>query len=162
MKRIHIVGRKNSGKTTLVVEIVEELVRRGMKVGTIKHTPHTHELDVPGKDSHRHRVAGGFPAAIVAKDLTAVFTPTDPDSNYYEVLERHFENCDLVIVEGDIESPEPKIEVWRQDTGTVPIVHERGDIHAVVTDDEIVTAVPVWGREDIGAICDKILAIKRG
>ena len=46
MKRLHIIGGKNHGKTTLVVELVEEFTRRGMTVGTIKHTHHQHELDV--------------------------------------------------------------------------------------------------------------------
>ena len=56
--RIHVVGRRNHGKTTLLVELVEELCRRGLRVGTLKHSSHTHELDTPGKDSHRHRLAG--------------------------------------------------------------------------------------------------------
>ena len=52
MKRLHIVGGKNHGKTTLIMELVKELNRRGQTVGTIKHTHHQHELDVPGKDSY--------------------------------------------------------------------------------------------------------------
>ena len=58
MRRIHIIGRKNSGKTTLVVELVQQLSAMGKRVATIKHTHHRHELDVPGKDSYRHREAG--------------------------------------------------------------------------------------------------------
>ncbi|MEO2032331.1 MAG: molybdopterin-guanine dinucleotide biosynthesis protein B, partial [Planctomycetaceae bacterium] len=57
-KRIHIVGRKNSGKTGLIVELVSFLTDLGYCVGTIKHTHHDHELDTPGKDSYRHCAAG--------------------------------------------------------------------------------------------------------
>jgi hypothetical protein len=32
MKRLHIIGGKNHGKTTLVVELVKELTRRGVSV----------------------------------------------------------------------------------------------------------------------------------
>ncbi len=53
-RRIHIVGRKNSGKTTLIVELVSHLTNLDYRVGTIKHTHHHHELDTPGKDSFRH------------------------------------------------------------------------------------------------------------
>ena len=34
---IAVVGRHNSGKTTLVVKLIEELVARGHDVGSIKH-----------------------------------------------------------------------------------------------------------------------------
>ena len=44
MRRLHIIGRKNHGKTQLVVELVEELTVRGLRVATIKHTHHHHEL----------------------------------------------------------------------------------------------------------------------
>ena len=58
MRRLHVLGRKNHGKTTLVAELVAELTRRGWRIGTIKHTHHHHELDTPGKDSWMHRQAG--------------------------------------------------------------------------------------------------------
>lgn len=75
LKRIHIVGRKNTGKTSLVVELIAELRRRGLTVGTIKHTPHDHEVDLPGKDSFRHFEAGAVPAALVTASKTAIFLP---------------------------------------------------------------------------------------
>ena len=53
-----ITGWKNSGKTTLIVALVEEFTRRGLRVSTIKHAHHAFDIDVPGKDSHRHRLAG--------------------------------------------------------------------------------------------------------
>ncbi len=78
--RLHIIGRKNAGKTTLVVELIERLTGRGLVVGSIKHTHHRHELDVPGKDSYRHREAGAAPVAIVSPGMTAVFRPNRPAS----------------------------------------------------------------------------------
>ncbi len=118
MKRIHIVGRKNNGKTKLVMDLVGEMVRRGLRVGTIKHSPHNHELDVPGKDSFRQREAGANPAAIVTQQLIGLFAPRDPDGDVYERLGAMFADCDLVLVEGDIEADGMKIEVWRETVGT--------------------------------------------
>ncbi len=34
MRRIYIIGGKNHGKTMLVAELVTELTRRGLRVGT--------------------------------------------------------------------------------------------------------------------------------
>ena len=56
MKILGVVGTKNTGKTTLVTLIVSELVNRGYRVGTVKHTHH--ELDLEGKDTWKHREAG--------------------------------------------------------------------------------------------------------
>jgi molybdopterin-guanine dinucleotide biosynthesis adapter protein len=56
MKIVAVAGTKNTGKTTLVTLLVEELVRRGFQVGTVKHT-HV-KLDMEGKDTWKHREAG--------------------------------------------------------------------------------------------------------
>jgi len=72
VRRIHIVGRKNHGKTTLMVDLIEEFTRRGLRVGSMKHSIHVHELDQPGKDSYRHRHAGADPSAVVTRDMVCV------------------------------------------------------------------------------------------
>ncbi|HEU4780441.1 MAG TPA: molybdopterin-guanine dinucleotide biosynthesis protein B, partial [Steroidobacteraceae bacterium] len=65
---VAIVGRQGSGKTTLIERLIPALQRRGLTVSTIKHTHHHQiELDVPGKDSYRHRMAGAS-EVIVASD----------------------------------------------------------------------------------------------
>ena len=62
--RLHIVGRRNAGKTTLVCELIAAIQDRGFRVATVKHTHHNHELDTPGKDSFRHRQAGAAAVGI--------------------------------------------------------------------------------------------------
>ena len=59
MKIFGLVGWSGSGKTTLMVSLLPELVGRGITVSTIKHTHHNVDVDKPGKDSYRHRNAGG-------------------------------------------------------------------------------------------------------
>jgi molybdopterin-guanine dinucleotide biosynthesis protein B len=159
MNRIHIVGRQNHGKTTLVVELVEELMRRGIRVGTIKHSSHSHELDTPGKDSHRQRIAGASPAAIVTADLIGVYVPRRNASDFYAQLEPMFVDCELVLVEGHIDGQALKIEVWRQDVGGPCLALDRGDIAAVVSDDPLDLEIPVWPRSNIGRLADKILTV---
>ena len=56
---VSFVGRHNSGKTTLLEKVIAELVSRGLNIGTIKHHGHPDfDIDIPGKDSFRHRAAG--------------------------------------------------------------------------------------------------------
>ena len=59
-----ISGRKNTGKTKIVCEIVKELSERGYDVATIKHDGHEFEPDRPGTDTFRHLNAGAFGTAI--------------------------------------------------------------------------------------------------
>ncbi len=49
-----VVGRKNAGKTTLVVRLAAELRTRGLRVMTIKHGSHTFNLDPATTDTYRH------------------------------------------------------------------------------------------------------------
>lgn len=146
MKRLHIVGRKNHGKTTLMVELVRELTHRGWRVGTIKHSCHRHELDTPQTDSFRHRRAGAAPASIVSTDLVGIFLPREPGDDDYARLAPLYADCDLVLVEGHIDLPGTKIEVWRAELGTSCLAAERPGIAAVVTDDPVDVSVSVIPR----------------
>ena len=159
MQCIHIVGRQNHGKTTLMVELLEELTRRGIRPGTIKHTSHSHELDTPGKDSFRHRQSGANPVAIISKDLIGVYLPREPRADFYESLAAIFAGCDLVLVEGHLDGPGAKIEVWRETVGGSPLAAERQEIVAVVSNDPVPHDVPVWSRSDITSLADHVLAL---
>ena len=166
MKRIHIIGRKNSGKTTLIVELVTELTRQGYRVGTIKHTHHDHELDTPGKDSHRHREAGSSAVGILTNGMNAIFWPSvknesaDPQSNSekYQEFASMMNECDVVLVEGDSKTTAPKIEVFRAANGNGPMAMFDTTIHAIVTDDEpvIEPAVAIWNRSDLNSIINNV------
>lgn len=167
MKRIHIVGRKNSGKTTLIVDLVTELTRQGYRVGTIKHTHHDHELDAPGKDSHRHREAGSAAVGILTRGMNAIFWPvpnTKPNpTGKYEQFDAMMQDCDIVLVEGDSRSDAPKVEVYRAnpDDGETrnPIATSDPSILAVVTDDAPEVNQPIWPRDDLNSLVDQLKAV---
>jgi molybdopterin-guanine dinucleotide biosynthesis protein B len=161
MQRIHIVGRKNHGKTQLVVELVEEFTRRGLRVGTIKHTHHRHELDTPGKDSHRHRTSGAAVVGVVSQGMCAVFVPTPPTAGVldrYAAMSPMFDACDIVLVEGDSQTDAPKIEVWRAVQQTAPLAAIDAAILAVVTDDALDLRAPLLRRSDVPRLADWLLA----
>jgi molybdopterin-guanine dinucleotide biosynthesis protein MobB len=43
------IGKSGSGKTTLLEKVIAELVRRGVRVGAIKHDAHRFEIDTPAR-----------------------------------------------------------------------------------------------------------------
>lgn len=161
MRRIHVIGRKNHGKTQLIVELVGEFCRRGLRVATIKHTHHHHELDTPGKDSHRHRQAGAAAVGILSRSMSAVFWPADKERSQgegrYTTFETQFADFDVVLVEGDTQTIAPKIEVWRQELGTEPIACQDHTILAVITDSNPGVEVAIQPRSNVEGVASWIL-----
>lgn len=165
MRKIHIVGRRNSGKTTLIRELIPYFASLGMRVGTIKHTHHHHELDTPGKDSCLHRQAGAAVVGIISRGMQAVFIPHPPSQEVfdpYAEMSPSFENCDLVLVEGDWEAQAIKVEVWRAGSHSLPVAIERSDIAAVVSDDPLACDLPCWPRSDVPNIGQNLIHLALG
>lgn len=158
MKRVHIIGRKNHGKTTLLVELVRASVAAGLRVGTIKHTHHRHELDVEGKDSHAHRVAGAEAVAIISPSLSALFLADEATKdNRYAALLYHFRHFDLLLVEGDSSTTAPKLEVWRAERQTDPIAASDNSVLALVTDDPSPIPMRCLPRSQVASLLAWIL-----
>lgn len=156
------MGRKNSGKTTLVEDLVTHFTRQGLRVGTIKHTHHQHELDVPGKDSHRHREAGAVVVGILSPRMTAVFRPHEvgPDTaDRYAALAPLFADCDVVLVEGHLALSGPKLEVWRAGVDQPPLAMEHDGIVAVITDDPCLAKVPTFPRHNLNRAMAEVLRL---
>ena len=72
MRIIGLAGWSGSGKTTLVTSVIPVLVKRGLKVATVKHAHHEFDTDQPGKDSWLHRQAGASEVAIVSSRRWAI------------------------------------------------------------------------------------------
>lgn len=110
---IAIVGRHNSGKTTLIVKLIAELVARGHDVGSIKHHSHAgFEIDYPGKDSYRHREAGASETVIAAPGKIARVWTIEGEMECHKIV-RTMPGHDIVVVEGYRKSGLPTIEVMR-------------------------------------------------
>jgi len=162
-KRIHLVGRKNHGKTSLIIDLLHEYEAMKLHVGVIKHTGHDHELDTPGTDSHRLRLAGGTPTAILTPGLGALYHPGLSKQDAYRWLEPMYADCELVLVEGhlDCQDPVPKFEVWRAELGTTPLAQERDDILAVISDDSLPSFIERRPRSRPRELAVQILALMK-
>ena len=65
---VSFIGKKKSGKTTVVLGVIKELRSRGYRVAALKHDTHGFEVDVPGTDSYRFREVGAEVVGISSPD----------------------------------------------------------------------------------------------
>lgn len=98
MKIVSVAGTKNTGKTTLVTLLVSELVKRGYKVGTVKHT-HV-KLDLEGKDTWKQRKAGA--EIVVGAGGEETFFIVNNDMNLEKIISsvEQLDELDFLVLEG--------------------------------------------------------------
>ena len=114
-----VSGVKNSGKTTLLENLIGVLSGRGWKVAAVKHDGHDFEPDVPGTDSHRLRKAGARGVAVYSVDKL-MLVEERPNPSLDDLLEL-FAAYDLVLLEGGKHTPFPKLEIVRAAVSRVPV-----------------------------------------
>ncbi|GAB1361453.1 hypothetical protein MASR1M32_06890 [Rhodobacter sp.] len=157
MRVYGVMGWKNSGKTGLMERLVAEITGRGFTVSTVKHVHHDVDLDIPGKDTHRHRLAGASETVLASAHRFAIMREhRGPEPSLTEILAR-LAPVDLILVEGYKRDSHAKIEVWREATGQ-PLI-QTGDplVRAVATDAALVLPVPVLNLNDAAGVADFIL-----
>ena len=147
---ISIVGKSDSGKTTLIEKLIREFTGKGYRVATIKHDVRSFEVDKPGKDSWRHREAGA--AAVVISSSTRLFLTQQlsRELSLEEIRARYLaERCDLVIAEGYRRAGAPKIEVHRSARSDELLCDPAHDeLIAIVSDRAWNLPIPVFDRDD--------------
>lgn len=119
---VAVIGRKHSGKTTLLVRLAAELHRRGRRVMTIKHGSHTFNIDPATTDTYRHYHEGQSErVAMVAPDKFALIVRWSAEDSPEAIAERHMGDADIVLCEGFKQSALPKIEVFRRAAHAAPL-----------------------------------------
>ncbi len=154
---LSIVGRSNSGKTTLLEKLIAALAHQGLRVGTIKHSHHQHEMDTPGKDSWRHKKAGAAASLLVGPERMLMVQDVEKDLNPHLLAERYFSGFDLLLVEGYASLPGAKIEVLRAARSNQLRCNPSYLIALVSDVQDVPVDVPVFELDDTEAVVVFIL-----
>jgi len=158
MKIYGVTGWKNAGKTGLMERLVAEITSRGLSVSTIKHAHHSFDVDHPGKDSHRHRVAGAHEVLLASKNRIALMQELrDHEEPELAHLLTRLSPVDLVLIEGYKRDRHHKIEAHRAVTGQPLIAPGDDTIRAVASDVPLTLDRPVFGLDDTIALADFVL-----
>ncbi len=116
-----VAAQSDTGKTTVLEKLIPALNQRGLRVAALKgHLDH-YELDLPGKDSWRFTRAGA--------EIAGVTTPTafiligaGKNKNGTQAAADLLQDFDLIMIEGNKRSDNPKIEVVRKAVNSRPLL----------------------------------------
>jgi molybdopterin-guanine dinucleotide biosynthesis protein MobB len=162
---IGFAAYSGTGKTTLLINIIPLLKKRGLEVGVIKHAHHTFEIDQPGKDSFEIRKAGANQMLIGSKKRWALMVEQD-EENQQSRLEEYISHLDLskldlILVEGFKPEAIPKIELHRPILKQPLICESDESIIAIATDEPInnKTNLPILDLNNHDEIVNYIIQI---
>jgi len=153
---ISIVGKSDSGKTTLIEKLVPELTRRGYRVATVKHDVHGFEVDREGKDSWRHKQAGAHTVIISSPKKIALIRDVEKDSTLDEIRRRWVQDVDLLLSEGYKKDVQPKIEVFRKEKHKKLLCTKKDNLVAIVSNRKFNVGVPCFHLEDMKGLSNFI------
>lgn len=133
---MQVVGYKNSGKTTLISELIRRLSEQKVRIGTVKHDAHGFIADREGSDSWQHQEAGALYTAITSPYGTATFEKRGLTLD--ELIERMVRDTaissdgplDLILVEGFKTASYPKIVLLRNE-GDVHLLEQLTNVAAI-------------------------------
>jgi molybdopterin-guanine dinucleotide biosynthesis protein B len=153
---VSIVGKSNSGKTTLLEKIIAELSGRGYRVATIKHNVHGFNIDHEGKDSYRHKKAGASITVVSSPHQLALVRDVDHDYSFEEIRDSYIKDVDIILTEGFKVNAYPKIEVFRSELKRELLSRKDDNLLAVAADIRLDIGVPCLDINDARSVTDLI------
>ena len=154
---VSIVGKSNAGKTTLLERLVSELRGRGYRIGTIKHTVHSFDIDAEGKDSCRHKQAGAHTVVISSPERVAVVKDVEAEESPDSLASQYFQDVDIILTEGYKKQDKPKIEVFRRRMHDTPLCKGDDYLVALVSDADLDLGVPRFNPDNVKGLTDLVV-----
>ena len=153
---VSIVGKSGTGKTTFLEKLIREIISRGYKVATIKHSHHSINFDQPDKDSWRHAKAGAAATMVSSTSEIQIIKPVTQELTIDQLVHQLGEDYDLILTEGFSRGNAPKIEIHRKEAG--PLL-ENIEPLAIVTNEPLQTEAKQFAMDDIKGVADLIEGI---
>lgn len=108
---IGLYGTSNSGKTTVLTELINQLAQKGYRVGTIKQTDKPISMDTPEKDTWRHKTAGANIVVFSSTIETTCLLPTPLKISMIIEKMNQLLDLDIIFIEGSNDPSIPKIRI---------------------------------------------------
>ena len=144
MKIFCVIGSKNTGKTTLIENMIPYFKEKGKKVATLKHHYGDFKIDHERKDSSRFYKAGADIVIISSPYKIALIQKLEKEKSISELIKEFLKNIDILIIEGYKKSEFPKVAIVKNEENLKNLISESNNIIAVVSKEEIETNLPFF------------------
>ena len=137
IKVLQVVGFKNSGKTTLALNLLEQAKNKGKTVAFIKHHGHGGPLELPKADTDSMRLfESGADSSIVYGDGVVQTHQRRQTATVEELVDyASLGNPDLILVEGFKEAPFEKIVLLRSVEDSLKLQKLQNIVLAIATEE---------------------------
>lgn len=135
------------------------LTAQGLRIATLKHAHHDFDVDQPGKDSYEHRKSGACEVIVSsARRWVQMHEAGEGAEATLAQLLARVSPCDLILVEGFKTQSHPKLEVFREAAGNLPLHPQDPRIVAIASDRSFPDAgIPVVDLNDARAVAGLVL-----
>ena len=141
-----IVGYQNSGKTTIILKIIEILKNEGIKSATIKHHGHGGRPDILSqKDSAKHINAGAVASLVEGEGRLCLQADETALTLEEQIRFVEFFRPDIILIEGHKMKSYPKLLILR-DENDLSLISDVSNIKNVI----------VWHKDLINALREKL------
>jgi molybdopterin-guanine dinucleotide biosynthesis protein B len=106
-----IYGKSKTGKTSLIIKIINTLTKDGIRIACIKKSNKIIDIDTKGKDTCKYTEAGSKIIVLSSKNNTDILLKKRQDIE--EIIDQicYINKYNLIIIEGANESYIPKIRL---------------------------------------------------
>jgi len=150
---VSLAGYSNSGKTTVMASLIQNIKQRGYRVAAVKHAHHGYTTDSPGTDSWQYAQAGADQVVVAGPESLTIHEFFQDEKSLQDVLNK-IDNVDIILVEGFKNQPGRKIEIYRQGYSADRV---SGDIMAIVSDVPLTGDLPVFSFDELEELADFII-----
>lgn len=150
-----VSGLKNTGKTGLIVRLIEEFSKEFKKIGVIKHDGHDFVIDYEETDTDKFFKSNAVKVCIFSKKKYALICK---DNLNIEKVINYMNDMDMIIIEGMKNSNYPKIEIVRKEISNKSVC--KSDFLIAIASDadmENINTASVIDLNDTEAISKAIL-----
>jgi molybdopterin-guanine dinucleotide biosynthesis protein B len=129
---IGIYGKSDTGKTTLIIDIIKHLTSEGFNIASVKITNKKIGVDTKGKDTWKHEEAGAKLVILSSPKETDFMIKKPKDISEIINLINQIDTYDLIIIEGANDKYTPKIRIGDIEKRNNTIFTYSGDLERVI------------------------------
>ncbi len=108
---IGLYGYSNSGKTSLLVDLIKHFKSKNFKVSSVKITDKKIGFDTPGKDSYKYGNAGSDLVVLSSSIETGFLIKEKNSINEIVSKIKKLDDFDIIFIEGANDKKTPKIRL---------------------------------------------------